>query len=394
MPSILLWCEDQALPGSATSLLEAAKLSQIQQLAKAGAAGCLTSAQGARRLPWNAPRPARGMDRAAIHRALTGLRTTDANAAPGLWYAARMKCAVAPEDTVWCCDLVTQRDGVVIDSTAGDIPTKESELLIQALEDALGSEHHRWEIGEGRRHLFISRGWDGEAVRSLIAPEQLAGMRWARQLPKTSLGTQLTEWLGRAGQVLDAHPINRVRIDLGENPANAIWLWGPGKPHEGMLPSSLRRTAVMSNDFALRGLAQLANAAWSPTPEQWEEEGLQRLVTQIMDHWDSLDYVYVHLPVVSRDPVDRQCAMERLDQIIIKPLSQRLSSDVGRLALLIDDAPRSSIALVALGEGVTPQPTVSLEAEHLLQSPLRFTDPTALFDWFVPSTETTPLSTT
>jgi 2,3-bisphosphoglycerate-independent phosphoglycerate mutase len=35
----------------------------------------------------------------------------------------------------------------------------------------------------------------------------------------------------RSCEVLHDHPINKVRLDLGENPANMIWLWGlGGKP--------------------------------------------------------------------------------------------------------------------------------------------------------------------
>ena len=32
-----------------------------------------------------------------------------------------------------------------------------------------------------------------------------------------------------SNKILSSHEINQVRIDLGENPADMIWLWGQGK---------------------------------------------------------------------------------------------------------------------------------------------------------------------
>ncbi len=55
------------------------------------------------------------------------------------------------------------------------------------------------------------------------------------------------------------HEINRVRTDLGENPANLLWLWGPGKPPK--LPSFESRHhlsgAMVAATESARGLGRL-----------------------------------------------------------------------------------------------------------------------------------------
>ncbi|MFL7809596.1 MAG: hypothetical protein AB8I80_13245, partial [Anaerolineae bacterium] len=40
--------------------------------------------------------------------------------------------------------------------------------------------------------------------------------------------TFLEEVLERSNEVLLKQTLNDVRLDLGENPANAVWLWGGG----------------------------------------------------------------------------------------------------------------------------------------------------------------------
>ena len=38
----------------------------------------------------------------------------------------------------------------------------------------------------------------------------------------------LLKLMERAKTILKKHSVNNVRVDLGENPANNIWLWGQG----------------------------------------------------------------------------------------------------------------------------------------------------------------------
>ena len=129
MKYVIIRCEDDA-PGSGqtASLLKGAKTSHLQQLAQAGAAGTIQP-QG------NSPR----LDRFDLHRALFGLGPHDPEAAAGRCYAASVNRTLAEGETAWCCELVTHRDGKIVDPTAGGIPTKESEVLIHALDEELGS---------------------------------------------------------------------------------------------------------------------------------------------------------------------------------------------------------------------------------------------------------------
>ena len=163
-----------------------------------------------------------------------------------------------------------------------------------------------------------------------------------------------------------------------------------------MASSLMQRTGrslgIFSNDFAVRGLARLTNAAWIEGSPSWDEESMQRAASQLLEQLDTTDHLYVHMTVTTSAPVERQCAMDRLDQLLIKPLSQRLAQHSGRLAVILDDRASSTSAVIAMGEGIDPQPAVSLSVEALAESPLQFHDANALAEWFLPKGTASPIS--
>jgi len=385
MKYVVIRCEDHARAREDTSsLLEGAKVAYLHHLAQAGAAGVI-------RAPTAQGRSRRGdiaIDRFSLHRALLGLGPRDSEAAPGLCAAAGANIQLAPEETAWCCDLVTHQDGKIVDPTAGRITTKESAVLIQTLNDRLGSESQQWEVGADAHHLLVlddpmlgNIDWRS-ATR---APELLVGRTWKRGLPRGVVGERLRELMERASSLLEEHPINRVRIDLGENPANLTWLWGgaQAKPQRSFSELTGRTGAVVSNGLLLRGLARVLGLDWKPGPTSLGETPL-RHVTETLGHLvERHDLVEVHLEITLEDPIERQCAMERIDQLLLKPAAELLSRlGSWRLAVVVDDRRlRGSIPVIAIGSDLPSQPVASLTEEALASSPLAFEDSVALFAW-------------
>ena len=147
MKYLILRCEDDAkLNKEASSLLKGAKTTYLQQIAQSGAAGLIK--KRAFRQP---------IDPLAVHRGLLGFKSNESELPGGCCYAASVNIKPADEETVWCCDFVTVHDELVVDTTAGQISTKESAVLLQALAAELGSDIRRWEVGFGSRHLFVTR---------------------------------------------------------------------------------------------------------------------------------------------------------------------------------------------------------------------------------------------
>lgn len=377
MKYVILRIEDVSRPaGQTASLLEGARAAFLQHLSQAGAGGTIRrhrSGSGA-------------VDRFQVHRGLLGLGPDDAQALPGQCYADGANVRLSEGETAWCCELVTQHDGIVIDPTAGNIPTKESRVLIEDLNAQLGSDTRRWEVGEAFRHILVVRdpALEGNGLTSVAPPELLIGRSWRRGLARGARNAALRRLIEQAEKLLEAHAVNRVRVDLGENPANLIWLWGAGNPRPAGAESAriVRPGVVISKNFPLRGLARRLGLDWMEGPRSLEEEPLQRLTQAITARVPTVESLYVQLEVHSNDPVERQCIMERIDQLLVLPLHETLmQGEPWRVLAVIDDR-SGNLPFIAMGTGLPRQPVARLTAEALAGSPLHFTESAQLFKWF------------
>ena len=385
MHYVVIRCEDHARARDETSsLLEGAKAAYLHHLAQAGAAGVI-------RAPAAKGRSRQGdiaIDRFSLHRALVGLGPQDREAAPGLCAAAGANLQLAPEEIAWCCELVTHHDGTIVDPTAGRITTKESAVLIETLNDELGSESQQWEAGADAHHILMldEPSLGGIDWRSATrAPELLVGRTWRRSLPRGVVGERLRELMEHASSLLEEHPINRVRIDLGENPANLAWLWGGAQatPQRSFSELTGRAGAVVSNGLLLRGLSRLLGLDWKTGPASLGEPALRQVTDALARLVERCDLVEVHLEIDLEEPIERQCAMERIDQLLVKPAAELLSRlGSWRLAVVMDDRRlRGSIPVIAIGSDLPVRPTPSLTEEALASSPLAFEDGFAFFAW-------------
>lgn len=376
MKYVILRVEDLAPRSSRVApLLEGAKTVHLQQLAQAGAAG-LIGARGDAKTP----------DRFELHRGLLGLSPDDAEVSAGACYAGSLRVQPAPNQIVWCCELVTQQDGKILDATAGNLSPQEGQALVQALNDQLGSDTRRWVVGQKSHHALLAHDARQPDVRleRIPSPELLVGHAWNRSLPKGALGETLRTLIGEAAKILELHPVNRVRIDLGENPANMAWLWGAarGGGSKTLAQRSGLTGALFSSSFPMQGFAQALGLHWGEGLATFEEPAVQRMAKRIADALGRHDLVYAHLQVASADPVERLCAMERIDHLLIQPLTQRATSkELWRVLVVIDDRTRAAIPFVAIGSGLPQQPIATLAAQNFSESPLAFSDGAALFGW-------------
>jgi len=141
--------------------------------------------------------------------------------------AASMGIDLRPDQVAIRCNLVTIDGDVMADHSAGHISTEEAHALVAMLQEALGSDTVHFHPGVGYRHLVV---WDDPTVAEAVCtpPHDILDQPWRKHLPRGRAGRPLVDLIERSGPILQATDINEVRIDLGENPANLIWLWGGG----------------------------------------------------------------------------------------------------------------------------------------------------------------------
>lgn len=368
MKFIIVRVEDHGR-GEHASLLEGAKATHLQQLSQAGAGGAL-------RPGGQAP----VLDRLDVHRGLLGLSAEDPAARPANWFAAAKDVRLPSGATAWCCQLITHADGKVVDPTAGRIATRESEALIAALNDQLGSDQRRWHVGEDAQHLLVTRDGQLTGADRLAAPEQLTGRPWKQSLPRGAQHEPLRKLLEEAAKILDAHPVNRVRLDLGENPANAIWLWGAAS--SGDRTSAPKRSgAILGSAFPLAGLAKVLGMECVATAAPTNEPAFTKLAEETRRLSKKHDLLYLHVAVAAEEPVDRLVVMERLDQLVLRKLTETLPAKNLRLLVVVDERPAKAAAFMAYGAGLPQQPVSRMTGDGL-STGLTFEDPLALHEWF------------
>jgi len=157
--------------------------------------------------------------------------------------AASMGVALAANDVAFRCNLVTldfvgEERVTMVDYSAGHISTPEAHELIAALQQ-LNRPGLVFYPGVSYRHLLVMAA--GPEKLATEPPHDHSGKDvspiWAR-LRQSPLG----ETVLRAAAILADHPVNQARRERGQNPANAIWLWGQGKAPA--MPSLLERYGV------------------------------------------------------------------------------------------------------------------------------------------------------
>jgi len=146
--------------------------------------------------------------------------------------AASMGINLQEDETAYRCNLVTLEKNddeslVMVDFSAGLIPTAESNILIKDLQDEIGSDRFHFYPGISYRHLMVSR--TSLPDLETVPPHDYIGKDvsefWDRYLQHPEL--QLL--LQGAGRFLEEHQVNKQRTRRGLPAANAIWLWGEGK---------------------------------------------------------------------------------------------------------------------------------------------------------------------
>ncbi|MFH1640663.1 MAG: cofactor-independent phosphoglycerate mutase [Candidatus Omnitrophota bacterium] len=145
--------------------------------------------------------------------------------------AANMGIELQGEEVVFRCNLVTVSQDKLIDYSAGHISTKEASILIKHIDKILGNNRIKFYPGISYRHLMVIRQNTEEPLDKLACkpPHDIIGQKIDKKFHKSTNAEVIIKLMQDSRKVLEAHEVNLVRIDLKENPANMIWLWGQGK---------------------------------------------------------------------------------------------------------------------------------------------------------------------
>jgi 2,3-bisphosphoglycerate-independent phosphoglycerate mutase len=283
--------------------------------------------------------------------------------------AAVLGIEMRPTDWAIRCNLITASDDTLADFTAGHVSTEEAELLIRVLNDQLATDELTFHLGVSYRHVLMYRGPQALAAET-VPPHDVVGLSLQENQPRGEGGDLLASLMEHSRPILEAHDVNRVRVDLGKNPANMIWLWGQGR--KLVLPDFESRFGVKGGVITavnlVRGIGQLAG--WDvidvPGATGYVDTDFAAKGRYAIDALTRLDLVLVHVEAPDEashegDVKAKIRAIERIDSDIVGPVMSRADMNGGIRVLIVPDHvtcvedgkhKRGAVPFAMWGEGI------------------------------------------
>ncbi len=258
--------------------------------------------------------------------------------------AANLGIRLEPDDVIFRCNLITVSLGKLIDYSAGHISTKEASVLITFLDEKLGSSEVRFYPGVSYRHLAVLKN---KALKArCIPPHDITGKEFKKYLPRGADARFLLSLMEQAHKILPEHEINQVRVDLKENPANMIWLWGQGKKPTllsfkdkyGISGSVISAVDLIKGIGRLSGL-EIINVQGATGYYDTNYKGKAQAALASLETKD-LVYVHVEAPDEASHNGDLQqkiLAIERFDQLVVGTILEALKDKQDFRILLLPD---------------------------------------------------------
>jgi 2,3-bisphosphoglycerate-independent phosphoglycerate mutase len=148
--------------------------------------------------------------------------------------AASIGIKLGKDDIAFRCNLITEKDGILDDYSAGHITNEEAAELMRAVQVEFGKPDIEFHQGVSYRHLLVLKNGFSEKV-DCTPPHNVTGSKIAKVLVKAKgkEGEKTAHLINK--MILDSkvflskHPVNKDRIKKDMNPGNMIWPWSPGK---------------------------------------------------------------------------------------------------------------------------------------------------------------------
>lgn len=153
----------------------------------------------------------------------------------GPFEAAARGIKLNENDAAFRCNLITEKNGILVDYSAGHITSKEASELIQALKTSLSNSEIELFSGLDYRHFLIIRNLSNPNLIECTPPHDAIGAAISTILPKAKsteveeTTLMLKEKILESKGVLESHPVNIARQKDDKRPGNMIWPWGGGR---------------------------------------------------------------------------------------------------------------------------------------------------------------------
>lgn len=275
---------------------------------------------------------------------------------PAVYYSGRSPLEAASigidlkhDDVTLRCNLVTltdeeeYADKTILDYCADDISTEEAKILIDYIQEQLGSETFRFYPGVSYRHCLV---WAKGAPQpgELTPPHDITGKLIKNYIPQGRAVSGLYSLMVKSYDLLKDHPVNQQRIQKGKRPANSIWLWGEGtKPKLDLFYDKFhKKGSMVSAVDLLKGIAICAGMRSVDVPGATgyiDTDFTGKCNAAIQELKNGQDFVYVHIEAPDEcghrgEAENKVKSIELIDKLVLAPLAEFLQG-YGEHAILV-----------------------------------------------------------
>lgn len=256
--------------------------------------------------------------------------------------AASIGYDMADDDFAIRCNIITLEDNKIITHNGGNLQTDDARMLIDYLNEHLGSDRVRFICGIQYRHLLIIKGGSKHIV--CAPPHDHPDEPWQPLLVKAasenSEGSRLSpqetadlinDLILKSQDLLAKHPYNLAKAAKGERQANSIWPWSGGyRPSMQTLMAQypqIKTGAVISAVDLIQGIGRYAGLRIIKVPgttglANTNYEGKAQAAIEALQHDD---FVFVHVEATDEAGHDGDLdlklkAIDYLDKRLIKPI--------------------------------------------------------------------------
>ncbi|MCM8801168.1 MAG: cofactor-independent phosphoglycerate mutase [Candidatus Omnitrophica bacterium] len=317
--------------------------------------------------------------------------------------AANLGIEMEGDDVAFRCNLVTVAEDKLIDYSSGHISSKEASLLIKFIDEKLGTQRIRFYPGVSYRHIMLVKRGVEEHLEDLECkpPHDIMGQSISKNLPKGQNAEIIIKLMRDSFKLLENHEINLVRVDLGENPANMLWLWGQGKkPNIPRFSDKYQLSgSIISAVDLIKGLGKILGLEVINVPGatgyyDTDYKGKAKAAIRVLE---DKDFVFLHVEAPDEaghngDLREKITAIERFDHLVVGTILDAFKRKRNfRILLLPDHATPLSlrthtkdiVPFVIFGKEIIGRGFLNYSEKEAEKSDLYFENGYELMDYFI-----------
>ncbi|MCH8313687.1 MAG: phosphoglycerate mutase [Nitrospinae bacterium] len=272
-----------------------------------------------------------------------------------------------------CCTFVqlqsSHNDMVMKDFTSDNLTSQDSRILLDALQEQIGSDSVRFHAGKGHHNLMVIKS--APFSGTLNPPQELIGEGIRQFMPQGDEFKELIFIMNQAQIILHNHPYNRQLQKEGKDTVNSVWLWGNGRRRT--LPSFSatfgKSAALITSSLLFKGMGKSAgmNVVDGSGLNGNNPASYQGSVESALKELDAHDVVYLHIGELEDislkgDLDDKILGIEDFDNEVAGPLLNALNNQ-NDVKMLLTVNHVSSAALMKYTKDNVPFLVYPAEAE-------------------------------